>query len=82
LQFKYKAVSTFAQILTFNPDVERIVEMLSEDELIAYCVNGTEHPPDILHTPCILSRTIYDRRFAHGCRSQATILSRSNPLSK
>ena len=27
----------------FNPHPERIVEMLSEDDLIDYCVAGTEH---------------------------------------
>ena len=30
-------------MLMFNPHAERIVEMLSEDELIDYCVAGTEH---------------------------------------
>jgi Type IV secretion-system coupling protein DNA-binding domain len=43
-QFFIKAArSIFAQMLMFNPHPERIVEMLSEDELIDYCVAGTEH---------------------------------------
>jgi Type IV secretion-system coupling protein DNA-binding domain len=43
-QFFIKAArSIFAQMLQFNPPPERIVEMLSEDDLIDYCVAGTEH---------------------------------------
>src|SRR5574341_87240 len=43
-QFFIKAArSIFAQMLMFNPHPERIVEMLSEDDLIDYCVAGTEH---------------------------------------
>jgi predicted ATPase len=40
-QFFIKAArSIFAQMLMFNPHPERIVEMLSEDDLIDYCVAG------------------------------------------
>src|ERR1051325_3914813 len=43
-QFFIKAArSIFAQMLRFTPTPERIVEMLSEDDLIDYCVAGTEH---------------------------------------
>src|SRR5438105_9379949 len=43
-QFFIKAArSIFALMLMFNPHPERIVEMLSEDDLIDYCVAGTEH---------------------------------------
>ncbi len=43
-QFFIKAArSIFAQMLMFNPHPKRIVEMLSEDDLIDYCVAGTEH---------------------------------------
>jgi hypothetical protein len=43
-QFFIKAArSIFAQMLMFNPHPSRIVEMLSEDDLIDYCVAGTEH---------------------------------------
>ncbi len=43
-QFFVKAArSIFAQMLTFNPTSERLVEMLSDEELIDYCVAGTEH---------------------------------------
>jgi hypothetical protein len=43
-QFFVKAArSAFAQMLTFNPTPERLVEMLADEELIDYCVAGTEH---------------------------------------
>ena len=43
-QFFIKAArSIFAQMLMFNPHPERVVEMLSEGDLIDYCVAGTEH---------------------------------------
>lgn len=43
-QFFVKAArSIFAQMLKFNPRPERIVEMLSDEELVDYCVAGTEH---------------------------------------
>lgn len=37
------ARSVFAQMLRFNPTPERLVEMLTDEELIDYCVMGTEH---------------------------------------
>jgi hypothetical protein len=37
------ARSIFARILAFNPTPERLVEMLTDEELIDYCVAGTEH---------------------------------------
>jgi type IV secretory pathway TraG/TraD family ATPase VirD4 len=43
-QFFVKAArSIFAQMLTFNPTPERLVEMLADEELIDHCVTGTEH---------------------------------------
>ena len=43
-QFFVKAArAILAQMLTFTPTPERLVEMLSEEELIDYCVAGTEH---------------------------------------
>ncbi len=43
-QFFIKAArSIFAQMLTFTPTPERMVEMLSDEELVDYCVAGTEH---------------------------------------
>lgn len=43
-QFFVKAArSVFAQMLKFRPRPERLVEMLSDEELIDYCVAGTEH---------------------------------------
>jgi len=43
-QFFIKAArSIFAQMLTFTPTPERLVEMLADEELIEYCVAGTEH---------------------------------------
>lgn len=43
-QFFVKAArSIFAQLLTFNPEPERLVEMLSDESLIDYCVARTEH---------------------------------------
>src|SRR6266571_2487317 len=43
-QFFIKAArSIFAQMLTFTPTPERMVQMLSDEELIDYCVAGTEH---------------------------------------
>jgi len=43
-QFFIKAArSIFAQMLTFTPTPERMVEMLADEELIDYCVAGTEH---------------------------------------
>src|SRR5216683_1570618 len=41
--FIMAARSIFAQMLTFTPTPERLVEMLSDEELIDYCVAGTEH---------------------------------------
>lgn len=37
------ARSIFAQMLRFNPTPDRLVEMLTDEELIDYCVMGTEH---------------------------------------
>lgn len=37
------ARSIFAQMMRFNPTPERLVEMLTDEELIDYCVAGTEH---------------------------------------
>jgi len=43
-QFFIKAArSIFAQMLTFSPTAERLVEMLSDEALIDYCVVRTEH---------------------------------------
>ena len=43
-QFFIKAArSIFAQMLTFSPTSERLVEMLSDESLIDYCVARTEH---------------------------------------
>lgn len=43
-QFFVKAArSIFAQMLKFKPTPERLVEMLSDEELVDYCVAGTEH---------------------------------------
>jgi type IV secretory pathway TraG/TraD family ATPase VirD4 len=43
-QFFVKAArSIFAQMLTFTPTPERLVEMLSDESLIDYCVARTEH---------------------------------------
>ncbi len=43
-QFFVKAArSIFSQMLKFRPKPERIVEMLSDEELVDYCVAGTEH---------------------------------------
>ncbi len=43
-QFFVKAArKIFAQMLTLTPTPERLVEMLADEELINYCVAGTEH---------------------------------------
>ena len=43
-QFFLKAArSIFARMLAFNPPPDRLVEMLTDDALIDYCVAGTEH---------------------------------------
>ena len=43
-QFFIKAArSIFAQMLKFKPTPERLVGMLSDEELVDYCVAGTEH---------------------------------------
>src|SRR6185369_16442512 len=43
-QFFIKAArSIFAQMLTFNPDPEQLVQMLSDESSIDYCVARTEH---------------------------------------
>lgn len=49
-QFFVKAArSAFAQMLKFTPTPERLVEMLADEELIDYCVAGTEHAHLIGH---------------------------------
>src|ERR1051325_7950805 len=41
--FLMTARSIFARMLAFNPPPDRLVEMLTDDALIDYCVAGTEH---------------------------------------
>jgi len=37
------ACSAFTQMLTFSPTPERLIEMLTDEDLIDYCLAGTEH---------------------------------------